>query len=114
MDPIERLGRKTTQDLQGTQGSEGAKGSDTSKGQEGAGPATPSGTASPPGSPSDEAYKKWGLTAPVAYAPKPAQKPQIPKAGPGKVPVIDRIPVPAGEKVVFLTFDDGAEKDPSS
>ncbi|MFI0275927.1 polysaccharide deacetylase family protein [Streptomyces virginiae] len=64
------------------------------------------------GGASDEAYKKWGLTAPVQYAPKPAQKPQIPKAAPGKVPVIDRIPLPAEEKIVFLTFDDGAEKDP--
>ncbi|WP_314248197.1 polysaccharide deacetylase family protein [Streptomyces kutzneri] len=79
-----------------------------------AGSATPS-TASPapaPGGASDEAYKKWGLTAPLEYAPKPAQKPQIPKPGAGKVPVIDRIPVPADDKVVFLTFDDGAEKDP--
>ncbi|WP_329099544.1 polysaccharide deacetylase family protein [Streptomyces sp. NBC_01439] len=79
-----------------------------------AGGATPS-TASPspaPGGASDEAYKKWGLTAPLQYAPKPAQKPQVPKPGPGKVPVIDRIPVPADDKVVFLTFDDGAEKDP--
>ncbi|MFB6559241.1 MULTISPECIES: polysaccharide deacetylase family protein [unclassified Streptomyces] len=79
-----------------------------------AGGATPS-TASPspaPGGASDEAYKKWGLTAPLQYAPKPAQKPQLPKPGPGKVPVIDRIPVPADDKVVFLTFDDGAEKDP--
>ncbi|MGW7327160.1 polysaccharide deacetylase family protein [Streptomyces sp. NPDC054840] len=77
-----------------------------------AGSATPS-TASPaPGGASDEAYKKWGLTAPLQYAPKPARKPQIPTAGPGKVPVIDRIPVPADDKVVFLTFDDGAEKDP--
>lgn len=77
-----------------------------------AGSATPA-TASPaPGGASDEAYKKWGLTAPLQYAPKPAQKPQIPKPGAGKVPVIDRIPVPADDKVVFLTFDDGAEKDP--
>ncbi|MGR4883026.1 polysaccharide deacetylase family protein [Streptomyces sp. LARHCF249] len=70
-------------------------------------PAPPSASA-----PSDEAYRKWGLTGPVQYAPKPAQKPQIPKAAPGKVPVIDRIPVAADDKVVFLTFDDGAEKDP--
>lgn len=79
-----------------------------------AGGATPS-TASPtpaPGGASDEAYKKWGLTAPLQYAPKPTQKPQLPKPAPGKVPVIDRIPVPADDKVVFLTFDDGAEKDP--
>ncbi|QES59077.1 polysaccharide deacetylase [Streptomyces venezuelae] len=79
-------------------------------------PSTPStGSAAPspaPGGAGDEAYRKWGLTAPLQYAPKPAQKPQIPKPGAGKVPVIDRIPVPADDKVVFLTFDDGAEKDP--
>ncbi len=106
VDPIERLGRKTAQETQEAQGPE------ASKEPKGAGPATPSGAPTAPGNASDEAYKKWGLTGPVAYAPKPAQKPQVPKAGPGKVPVIDRIPVPAGEKVVFLTFDDGAEKDP--
>ncbi|WP_244291281.1 polysaccharide deacetylase family protein [Streptomyces subrutilus] len=79
-----------------------------------AAPASPSASASAPsaGGASDEAYRKWGLTAPVAYAPKPAQKPQLPKADPGKVPVIDRIPVAPEDKVVFLTFDDGAEKDP--
>ncbi len=99
VDPIERLGRKTTQEPQESKDPKGAAG------------ATPSAPASPSG-PADEAYRKWGLTAPVQYAPKPAQKPQIPKAAPGKVPVVDRIPVPAGEKVVFLTFDDGAEKDP--
>ncbi|MEV7172217.1 polysaccharide deacetylase family protein [Streptomyces sp. NPDC093224] len=99
VDPIERLGRKTTQEPQESKDPKGAAG------------ATPSAPASPSG-PADEAYRKWGLTAPVQYAPKPAQKPQIPKAAPGRVPVVDRIPVPAGEKVVFLTFDDGAEKDP--
>ncbi|WP_234314368.1 MULTISPECIES: polysaccharide deacetylase family protein [unclassified Streptomyces] len=87
---------------------------DTARPTPEAGGATPS-TASPtpaPGGASDEAYKKWGLTAPLRYAPPPARKPQIPKAGPGKVAVVDRIPVPADDKVVFLTFDDGAEKDP--
>lgn len=76
-----------------------------------AAPAASSPTAGA-GTASDEAYRKWGLKAPVAYAPKPAEKPKLPPAGPGKVPVVDRIPVPAGEKTVFLTFDDGAEKDP--
>ncbi|MFE9478067.1 polysaccharide deacetylase family protein [Streptomyces spororaveus] len=90
--PTERLAAKTAQPTPAT------------------GSATP--TASPSAGASDEAYKKWGLTAPLQYAPRPAQKPQIPKPGPGKVPVIDRIPVPAADKVVFLTFDDGAEKDP--
>ncbi|MFE1415858.1 polysaccharide deacetylase family protein [Streptomyces sp. NPDC058746] len=103
VDPIERLGRKTAEEKPANES--GGTGSST-------GPAAPSADTGSPGAASDEAYKKWGLTAPVQYAPKPAQKPQIPKAAPGKVPVIDRIPVPAGEKVVFLTFDDGAEKDP--
>lgn len=98
VDPIERLGRKATQEPSQTPSASAS--------------APVSSPAPAPGGASDEAYKKWGLTAPVQYAPKPAQKPQIPKAAPGKVPVIDRIPLPAGEKIVFLTFDDGAEKDP--
>ncbi|MET9463569.1 polysaccharide deacetylase family protein [Streptomyces sp. NPDC006544] len=65
-----------------------------------------------PGTAGDEAYRKWGLSAPLQYAPKPSVKPQIPPAKPGRVQVIDRIPVPADDKVVFLTFDDGAEKNP--
>lgn len=94
VEPIERLGRKTTQEPSQT-------------------PSASAPVAPPaPGGAGDEAYKKWGLTAPVQYAPKPARKPQLPKAAPGKVPVIDRIPLPAEDKVVFLTFDDGAEKDP--
>ncbi|MFF8259883.1 polysaccharide deacetylase family protein [Streptomyces virginiae] len=98
VDPTERLGRKATQEPSPTPSASATA------------PAPDSGGAQ--GGASDEAYKKWGLTAPVQYAPKPAQKPQIPTAAPGKVPVIDRIPLPAGEKTVFLTFDDGAEKDP--
>ncbi|WP_455754322.1 polysaccharide deacetylase family protein [Streptomyces erythrochromogenes] len=101
VEPIERLGRKTTQEPSQTPSASAPA------------PASPASPASPaPGGAGDEAYKKWGLTAPVQYAPKPAQKPQLPGAAPGKVPVIDRIPLPAGEKIVFLTFDDGAEKDP--
>ncbi|MFF8271113.1 polysaccharide deacetylase family protein [Streptomyces sp. NPDC016562] len=106
VEPIERLGRKASQEPSGAK--------DPKDSKEPKGAATPSASAASPGagSASDEAYRKWGLTAPLAYAPKPAQKPQIPKAAPGKVPVIDRIPVPPQDKVVFLTFDDGAEKDP--
>ncbi|MFF9984721.1 polysaccharide deacetylase family protein [Streptomyces erythrochromogenes] len=95
VEPIERLGRKTTQQPSPTPSASAPA------------PASPA-----PGGAGDEAYKKWGLTAPVQYAPKPAQKPQLSGAAPGRVPVIDRIPLPAGEKIVFLTFDDGAEKDP--
>ncbi|MBT2542169.1 polysaccharide deacetylase family protein [Streptomyces sp. ISL-44] len=102
-DTGERLGPKA----KATQGTSGPSAS----------PSAPSAAASPSAAPpaggaADEAYRKWGLTGPLEYAPKPDRKPEIPKAAPGKVPVIDRIPVPAGDKVVFLTFDDGAEKDP--
>lgn len=96
VEPTERMGRKAT----------GAESSPSPS------PSTaPSGSGTAP-SPGDQAYKKWGLSAPLQYAPKPAAKPHIPPAQPGKVQVIDRIPVPADDKVVFLTFDDGAEKSP--
>ncbi|MCB5182533.1 polysaccharide deacetylase family protein [Streptomyces antimicrobicus] len=98
VDPIERLGRQTSQEVQGAGPSASPK-------------PGPSGSPSAP-SAADEAYKKWGLTRPLEFAPRPAARPNLPHAGPGKVPVVDRIPLPAGEKTVFLTFDDGAEKDP--
>ncbi|MFD5144979.1 polysaccharide deacetylase family protein [Streptomyces sp. NPDC058401] len=97
VDPIERLGRKTTE-ARATPSPSGA--------------ASPSATGSGSQAAADEAYKKWGLSGPLQYAPKPAVKPQIPQAKAGRVQVIDRIPVPADDKVVFLTFDDGAEKNP--
>ncbi|WP_329380578.1 polysaccharide deacetylase family protein [Streptomyces sp. NBC_01351] len=111
VDPIERLGRKTAEETP----AKGTKGAGSSTGPAAPSPGTSSSHAASDtasDTASDEAYRKWGLTAPVQYAPKPARKPEIPKAAPGKVPVIDRIPVPADDKVVFLTFDDGAEKDP--
>ncbi|MFJ9510077.1 polysaccharide deacetylase family protein [Streptomyces sp. NPDC101754] len=100
VDPIERLGRKTAQDVGTPSASPSASASASA------------GASARAGTPADEAYRKWGLTAPVQYAPKPANKPQLPKATPGKAAVVDRIPVAPTEKVVFLTFDDGAEKDP--
>ncbi|WP_327325521.1 polysaccharide deacetylase family protein [Streptomyces sp. NBC_01210] len=49
------------------------------------------------------AHKRWGLAAPLAAAPKPpARRPKVPY-------VVNR--VPTREKVVFLTFDDGVERD---
>ncbi len=112
VEPIERLGRRTTHEPSQTPSASASPPGSASGSASGSSAAPGSSPAPAQGGASDEAYKKWGLTAPVQYAPKPAQKPQIPKASPGKVPVIDRIPVPAGEKIVFLTFDDGAEKDP--
>ncbi|MEV8530289.1 polysaccharide deacetylase family protein [Streptomyces sp. NPDC051211] len=99
VEPIERLGRKATEEVQGD-------------GPTSPPPSASSGSVSAKPSPSSEAYKRWGLSRPVEFASKPAHRPPLPKAGPGRVPVVDRIPVPAGEKTVFLTFDDGAERDP--
>ncbi|MFD3549742.1 polysaccharide deacetylase family protein [Streptomyces sp. NPDC058655] len=98
-DPVGRLGPKATQEASGA-------------GPSGTPSAAPAGSPSGSAGASDEAYRKWGLTAPLAYAPKPARKPPLPQGAPGRAAVVDRIPVPADDKVVFLTFDDGAEKDP--
>ncbi|MFI6939296.1 polysaccharide deacetylase family protein [Streptomyces sp. NPDC050418] len=54
--------------------------------------------------------RRWGLDEPLAPAPKPPPRHLAKAAGPGLPPVVDR--VPTKDKVVFLTFDDGAERDP--
>ncbi|MCX5392628.1 polysaccharide deacetylase family protein [Streptomyces sp. NBC_00094] len=63
------------------------------------------------------AAKKWGLTRPPLDAPAPPKtKPRITTRkgfetdGEGLPPVFTT--VPTKEKIVFLTIDDGAEKDP--
>ncbi|MFJ9423994.1 polysaccharide deacetylase family protein [Streptomyces sp. NPDC101249] len=81
VDPIERLGKKAAQRVR------------------------PHGPAAEP------PYRRWGLTAPLAPAPRPAARPPAaPAAGPGLPPVVSR--VRTRDRVVFLTYDDGAEKDP--
>ncbi|MFE1551308.1 polysaccharide deacetylase family protein [Streptomyces sp. NPDC058718] len=55
------------------------------------------------------AYRKWGLKPFAAPPAPPAVKPVVRKPG-GPVPVISDIPTT--EKIVFITIDDGAEKDP--
>ncbi|MER5637134.1 polysaccharide deacetylase family protein [Kitasatospora sp. NPDC002227] len=61
------------------------------------------------GAASAAAWKKWGLQ-PLAPAPAaPADKP-VKLAKTGQVPVFSD--VPTKDKVVFVTIDDGAEKDP--
>lgn len=64
------------------------------------------------------AAKKWGLErTPLVAPPPPATKPKITTrkgfetAGRGLPPVFTTVPVD-GRRVVFLTMDDGAEKDP--
>lgn len=61
--------------------------------------------------PSPPPYRRWGLSAPLAPAPSNPDRPPAPRAArPGPAPVVDHIPT--RDKVVFLTYDDGAEKDP--
>ncbi|MEV4560736.1 polysaccharide deacetylase family protein [Kitasatospora sp. NPDC049285] len=57
----------------------------------------------------DAAWAKWGLK-PMAKAPAPPADKPIKLAKTGTVPVFST--VPTGDKVVFITIDDGAEKDP--
>ncbi|KOU40150.1 polysaccharide deacetylase family protein [Streptomyces sp. WM6378] len=68
------------------------------------------GTASPSADAAgaEAAYRKWGLKPFAAPPAPPAEKPV--KAKPGEVPVVSDIPTK--DKIVFVTFDDGAEKDP--
>ncbi|MER6344422.1 polysaccharide deacetylase family protein [Streptomyces sp. NPDC001595] len=58
--------------------------------------------------PSSPPYLRWGLAEPLAPPPVPPARPAPP--APGPPPVVDR--VATRDKVVFLTYDDGAEKDP--
>ncbi|MFI9613101.1 polysaccharide deacetylase family protein [Streptomyces sp. NPDC052023] len=53
-------------------------------------------------------YRRWGLSAPLSAPPSQLRHPARPADG--LAPVLDRIATT--HKVVFLTFDDGAEKDP--
>ncbi|MEU7023129.1 polysaccharide deacetylase family protein [Streptomyces sp. NPDC046203] len=79
--------------------------------------ATPSGAAPSAGAKKTEdpaaaraaAYRKWGLKPLAAPPAPPSTKPVTRPAG-GPVPVVSDIPTT--EKIVFITIDDGAEKDP--
>ncbi|MBW8799928.1 MAG: polysaccharide deacetylase family protein [Streptomyces sp.] len=62
----------------------------------------------PHGPSGEPPYRRWGLTAPLSPAPRPPLHPlSLHTALP---PVVDH--VPTSDRVVFLTYDDGAEKDP--
>ncbi|TXS79324.1 polysaccharide deacetylase family protein [Streptomyces sp. me109] len=56
------------------------------------------------------AYRTWGLEPPAPPPAPPSRKPAGRRAADGGVPVISEIPT--DQKIVFLTFDDGTEKDP--
>lgn len=55
------------------------------------------------------AYRKWGLK-PFAAPPEPPAVKPVERPPGSPVPVISEIPTT--EKIVFITVDDGAEKDP--
>ncbi|MFD5077589.1 polysaccharide deacetylase family protein [Streptomyces sp. NPDC058371] len=65
------------------------------------------------------AAKRWGLAkTPLAAPPAPAKKPVIEARKGFEVEDQDELPpvfttIPTKDKVVFLTIDDGAEKDPA-
>ncbi|MGW3101118.1 hypothetical protein [Streptomyces sp. NPDC001100] len=73
VDPIERLGKKAAQRVH------------------------------PHGPSREQPYRHWGLTAPLAPAPKPSPGPPARSAGPGLPPVVDH--VRTRDRVVFLTYD---------
>ncbi|MFJ8106870.1 polysaccharide deacetylase family protein [Streptomyces sp. NPDC096132] len=100
VDPIERLGKKAAQRVHPQDGA------------------------------TEQPYRRWGLSTPLAPAPARASRPLSGSpgtlggpggpGGPGEAagpeepaalpPVVDHIPT--HDKVVFLTYDDGAERDP--
>lgn len=63
---------------------------------------------SAPGDP--QAYRRWGLPAPLPPPPSVHPRARLRTVAPGLPPVVDHIPT--HDKVVFLTYDDGAERDP--
>ncbi|MGY4921979.1 polysaccharide deacetylase family protein [Streptomyces sp. 900105755] len=75
-------------------------------------PAVPDGTVStaPAMSDSVATWRKWGLT-PLPVAPRPPAEKPVRLSATGTVPVFTRIPTT--QKVVFITVDDGQEKDPA-
>ncbi|MGW2596890.1 polysaccharide deacetylase family protein [Streptomyces klenkii] len=67
--------------------------------------------AAPSASPDAAAYRRWGIDKPLAAPPAPPSAKLTDGLQPGAAPKVIRR-VPTNDKVVFLTFDDGAEKDP--
>ncbi|MFJ4711155.1 polysaccharide deacetylase family protein [Streptomyces sp. NPDC088785] len=95
VDPIERMGRKAAQKVRRPDPPPAA----------GAPAAAPAAAPAPVA----DAHRRWGLAAPLAPAPRPHRV--LAARAPGAVPpVIDH--VRTRDKVVFLTFDDGTERDP--
>ncbi|MER5401440.1 polysaccharide deacetylase family protein [Streptomyces sp. NPDC002599] len=60
--------------------------------------------------PTESAYRRWGLATPLAPAPDVPARTTARTADTGLPPVVNQ--VRTRDKVVFLTYDDGAERDP--
>ncbi|WP_338931556.1 polysaccharide deacetylase family protein [Streptomyces netropsis] len=58
-----------------------------------------------------DAYRRWGLDKPLAAPPAPPARKLTESVKAGGAPLLVRR-VPTRDKVVFVTIDDGAEKDP--
>ncbi|MGX1672267.1 polysaccharide deacetylase family protein [Streptomyces sp. NPDC055400] len=124
VDPIERLSRKAAEKVRHSRHPAPAAtpvigvGRGSSWGALGAGQAAAGGPAhaaplnSPRGGAVPGSYRSWGLSAPLAPAPGPPAR-HAAGAGPGShplPPVVDH--VRTRDRVVFLTFDDGVDRDP--
>lgn len=91
--------------LSGCSGSSSGPG----KAERSAAPAATGGTtAGAP--PAADAYRRWGLDKSLAAPPEPPATRLTQHAKGGAPQIVRR--VPTKDKVVFVTFDDGAEKDP--
>ncbi|WP_223205997.1 polysaccharide deacetylase family protein [Streptomyces xanthii] len=98
VDPLERMGRKAAQKVRSHPHRAAAR----APGAAGPGRDDRAGPA---------AHRRWGLAEPLDPPPAPPSRPVLPRRAPGAVPpVIER--VPTRDKVVFLTFDGGVERDP--
>ena len=60
--------------------------------------------------PTESVYRRWGLSTPLAPAPEAPARATARTADTELPPVVDQ--VRTRDKVVFLTYDDGAERDP--
>ncbi|GGR00131.1 polysaccharide deacetylase family protein [Streptomyces aurantiogriseus] len=92
VDPIERLGKKAAERVRPDHGPTPEQ-------------PPPLAATLEPGDP----HRRWGLTTPLAPPPTPAAGPRTASHA-SLPPVVDHIPT--RDKVVFLTYDDGAERDP--
>ncbi|MEV5376977.1 polysaccharide deacetylase family protein [Streptomyces nondiastaticus] len=96
--------------LSGCSGSSGGSGGKQASGAPSS-RTEPTAPASPSAAPDAAAYRRWGLDKPLAAPPAPPSAKLTDGLKPGAAPKVIRR-VPTNDKVVFLTFDDGAEKDP--